>query len=73
MLIVYDREGLSEAQQMTLENLRRRRARNQRQRHERARQGSEDGKEQDDLPDESLPQENHEHDVAGRGQASLRA
>ena len=31
MPIVYDREGLSEAQQMTLENLRRRRARNQRQ------------------------------------------
>ncbi len=29
--IVYDREGLSEAQQITLENLRQRQARNQRQ------------------------------------------
>ncbi len=67
MLIVYDREGLSEAQQMTLENLRRRRARNQRQRREQARQGSEDDKEQDELPDESLLQENREHDVAGCG------
>ena len=67
MPIVYDREGLSEAQQMTLENLRRRRARNQRQRREQARQGSEDDKEQDELPDESLPQENREHDVAGCG------
>ncbi len=73
MPIVYDREGLSKAQQMTLENLRRRRARNQRQRHEQARQGSEDDKEQDELPDENLPQENREHDVAGCGRASLRA
>ncbi len=31
MPIVYDREGLSESQQITLENLRRRRARNQQQ------------------------------------------
>ena len=67
MPIVYDREGLSEAQQMTLENLHQRRARNQRQQHEQARQGSEDDKEQDELLDESLPQENREHEVAGRG------
>ena len=73
MPIVYDREGLSEAQQMTLENLRQRRAQNQRQRREQARQGSEDDKEQEEPVDESLQQENREQDVAGRGRASLRA
>ena len=73
MLIVYDHKGLNEAQQMTLENLRRRRARNQRQRCEWARQGSEDNQEQDELPDESLSHENCEQNVAGRGRASLRA
>ena len=73
MPIVYDREGLNKAQEMTLENLRRRRARNQWQRRERARQGSEDDKEQEEPVDESLQQENREQDVAGRGRASLRA
>ena len=70
MPIVYDREGLSESQQITLENLRRRRARNQRQRRERARQGIEDEKEQETL-DEVPQEENRDQNVAGRGRASL--
>ncbi len=73
MPIVYDRVGLSEAQQITLENLCRRRAQNQRQRCERARQGSEDDKDQEDPLDEIPQQENREQDVARRGRASLRA
>ena len=72
MPIVYDREGLSESQQITLENLRRRRARNQRQQHERARQGTEDEKEQE-TSDEVPLQESRDQNVAGRGRASLRA
>ena len=67
MPIVYDREGLSKAQQITLENLRRCRARNQWQRRERARQGSDDNKEQEEPVDETPQQENREQDVAGRG------
>ena len=67
MPIVYDREGLSEMQQITLENLRRCQARNQRQRRERARQGSDDDKEQEE-PSEEIPQpENCEQEVAGHG------
>ncbi len=65
--IVYDREGLSEAQQITLENLQCRRARNQHLRHERARQGSDDEKEKEESPDETTPQENRDQDPAGRG------
>ncbi len=72
MPIVYDQEGLSESQQITLENLCQRRARNQRQRCEQARQGTEDEKEQE-MSDEVPPQENCEQDVAGHGRASLRA
>ncbi len=68
---VYDREGLNDTQQITLENLRRRRAQNQRQRREQARQGSEDDKDQEEPLDEVPPQENHEQDVAGCGRASL--
>ena len=71
--IVYDREGLSEAQQITLENLRRHRARNQRLCHEHTRQGSDDGKEKEESTDEITPPENRDQDPAGRGCASIRA
>ena len=67
MPIVYDQEGLNDTQQITLENLRRRRVRNQRLRRERARQESEDDKEQEEPSEEIPPQENREQDVAGRG------
>ena len=67
MPIVYDREGLNDTQQLTLENLHRRRARNQRQRREWARQGSEDDKEQEGPSDEVPSQESHEQDVARHG------
>ncbi len=71
--IVYDREGLSEAQQITLENLWRCWARNQRLHRERARQGSDNEKEKDKSPEESMQQESWEQDPAGRGRASIRA
>ncbi len=67
MPLVYDREGLSEAQQITLENLHRRQARNQRQWHERARQGSDDEKEPEASADETPQQDTMDHEVAGRG------
>ncbi len=51
--IVYDREGLSEVQQITLENLRRHQARNQQQRRQRARQGSDDEKEKEESSEET--------------------
>ena len=65
MPIVYDREGLSEAQQITLENLHWRRARNQRQRRERARQGSDDEKEKEESSEETAQQENCDQEVTG--------
>ncbi len=70
---MYDGAGLSEAQQITLENLRRRRARNQRLRCERARQGSDDEKEQEESAPEHMQQETSEQEVSGRGRASIRA
>ncbi len=73
MPIVYDREGLSEAQQITLENLCRHRAQNQRQRREWARQGSDDEKEKEESLEEIPLQENRNQDEAGRGRASIRA
>ncbi len=75
MPIVYNREGLSEVQQITLENLRRHRARNQWQRCEWARQGSDDEKEPEEVSEGISQQENSEQDVAahGRGRGSIRA
>ncbi len=71
--IVYNQEGLTDTQQLTLENLRRRRARNQRHRRERARQGSDDEREPEGMLDEVPTQEIPDQEVAGRGCASLRA
>ncbi len=73
MLIVYDREGLSEAQQITLENLCRHRAQNQWQRCERARQGSDDEKEKEESSEETAQQENRDQEVTRHGRASIRA
>ncbi len=70
---MYDGAGMSKAQQITLENLQCRQARNQRQRREHARQGSKDEKEKEESPDESMQQENREQELTGRGRASIRA
>ena len=67
MPIAYDRGGLSEVQQITLENLHRHQAQNQRQRCEWARQGSDDEKEKEESSEEIPQQENRDQDIAGRG------
>ena len=71
--VVYDWEGLSEVQQITLENMRRCQARNQRHRRERARQGSDNDENKDESPEGEMRQENQELEVSGRGRASIRA
>ena len=47
---MYDWEGLSQEQQITLENLRRHQACNQHHQREHARQGSNDDDDKDDTP-----------------------
>ena len=65
--VVYDQEGLSEAQQITLENLRQCRAHNQHHRQEQVRQGSNNDENKDESPEEETWQENQELEVSGRG------
>ncbi len=71
--VVYDQEGLTEAQQITLAKLRQRRACNQHHQCECARQGTDDDKDKEEIPETAMRQENQELEVSGRGRASIRA